>query len=123
MLEDGTKKSGRGKRTKREPQTRPLIVSAARSRVVEKLVISAPTCKELRAYVRWAANLARIAEDEAMVLTLDRAIGDLLRKDELWQSARDNEHPGAPSSLPPRPANPIPPPASGGSASNLGRAG
>ena len=74
---------------KKEPQTRPLIVSAARSRVSERLAMSAKTARELRSYVKWAAKAAGMTEDEAMVLTLDRAVTELLRKDELWQAQGD----------------------------------
>lgn len=77
---------GRGKRVRKEPQKRPLIVSAARSRVTERVAMSAVTARDLRNYVRWASKEAVIDEDEAMVLTLDRAIADLLKKDELYQS-------------------------------------
>jgi hypothetical protein len=87
MLGNGEPK-GRGKRVRREKQTRPLIVSAARSRVSERVTMSAPTARELRSYVRWAAKAARIDEDEAQVLTLDHAVTALLKRDELWQAQK-----------------------------------
>jgi hypothetical protein len=106
MLGNGEPK-GRGKRVRREKQTRPLIVSAARSRVSERVTMSAPTARELRSYVRWAAKAARIDEDEALVLTLDHAVTALLKRDELWQTQKgqetgedDDERPGATASAP-----------------------
>jgi hypothetical protein len=66
----------------------PLIISAARSRVTMEVVMSAPISRELRRYVAWAAKEARLAEDEAMALTLDRAITDLLEARRALAGAR-----------------------------------
>jgi hypothetical protein len=83
-----TEKGGKKKKTKADGQLRPLIVSAARSRVTEEVTMSAATSRDLARYVRWAAKEARLTQDEAMTLTLDRAIGDLFKRDEAWQQAR-----------------------------------
>jgi hypothetical protein len=99
----------RKKRVKREPQWQPLIVSAARTRVTMEVAMSAPMSRELRRYIKWAAKEARLTEDEAMVLTLDRAIGDLLRRDELWQAhepgdgVQPHETTASPATPPPVP--------------------
>lgn len=100
---NGTNDSnGRGKRGRRE-QTRPLIISPARSRVELNVTMSAATARELRAYVRWAANVAALEEEEAMALTLDKAIPDLLKRDALWQTQAANgfdEEPPVVTALP-----------------------
>jgi hypothetical protein len=107
--------STRVKRVRREPQTRPLIVSAARSRVTEQVLMSAPMARELRGYVRWAAKESGIEADEALVLTLDRALTDLLKKDTLWQAqkggaASPKKDEGRPSLAPARTFSPSPAP-------------
>lgn len=81
------KKMGRPKST--GVQTMPLIVSTARSRVTEKLVLSALAARDLHAYVEWASGKIGIPQDEAMILTLDRAIGEFLKKDRLWLEHRE----------------------------------
>lgn len=81
------KKVGRPKSS--TVQTMPLIVSTARSRVTEKLVMSALAARDLHAYVEWASSKIGIPEDEAMILTLDRAIGEFLKKDRLWMEYRE----------------------------------
>lgn len=78
-------------RIKSDNQVLPLIVSAARSRVREPILMSAATSRDLRRYVKWAAGQTRMSSDEVMVLTLDKAIGDLLKRDEAWQQARKQE--------------------------------
>ncbi len=81
------KKMGRPRTT--GTQTMPLIVSNARSRVTEKVVMSAIAARDLRAYVEWASSKIGIPEDEAMILTLDRALGEFLKKDRLWIEYRE----------------------------------
>jgi hypothetical protein len=85
-MPDSAPKTGRVKKKTREPQRRPLIVNAARSRVKKEITMSAATARALRDYVRWAAAEASLTEDEATILTLDKAVAELLRKDELWQA-------------------------------------
>jgi hypothetical protein len=48
-MPDNVPKTGRGKRRTREPQRRPLIVNAARSRVRREITMSAATARALRA--------------------------------------------------------------------------
>jgi enoyl reductase-like protein len=84
----GNRKMGRKKRIK-EAQIRPLIVSAARSRVSETVLMSAPAARELREYVKWAATAAMLPEDEATVLTLDRALTEFFRRDTLWKAHKE----------------------------------
>jgi hypothetical protein len=76
-------------RPKTATQTMPLIVSNARSRVTEKVAMSAVASRDLRAYVEWASSKIGIPEDEAMILTLDRALGEFLKKDRLWLEYRE----------------------------------
>jgi hypothetical protein len=76
--------STKGGRPKVREQTMPIIVASARSRVTENVVMSATAARDLRRYVEWASSKIGIPEDEAMILTLDRALGDLLKKDKLW---------------------------------------
>lgn len=84
--ETGSQKTGR---PRVPPQTMPLIVSNARSRVTEKVVMSAPTARDLRGYVEWASSKIGIPQDEAMILLLDRALGEFFKKDRLWLEYRE----------------------------------
>jgi hypothetical protein len=63
----------------------PLFMTASRSRLTEQVRMSAGTFKELQNYLGWAGEAARVSPDEAQVMTLDRAIGDYLKRDEAWQ--------------------------------------
>src|SRR6185436_13661481 len=101
--------SGRGKRVNRVEQTLPLIMSGAKSRVTEKLAMSTLTSREVRAYVRWASRTAGIPEDEAMVLTSDRAFGDFFKRDELWQKQKSEIEEEGGAEVAPAPAGPTPP--------------
>jgi hypothetical protein len=109
--------SGR-KRVNRVEQALPLIVSGAKSRTVERVAMSAQTAREARAYTKWAAKLLNMDEEEVMVLTADRAFGDLLKRDELWQKQKDQvdddqsqrTSPG-PAAPPPAARPPVAPPA------------
>lgn len=107
---------GPKKKSTKGQQVRPLIVSAARSRVTQEVAMSAATWRELMGYARWAAQAAGMTLEEATILTLDRAVGDLLRKDELWQQVRTRN--GAEVAAPaPAPA----PPPSGPALPSTGR--
>jgi len=87
MLGNGETKR-RKKSVSRVEQRLPLVMSGTRSRTQQPVMMSSTTATDLHAYVRWVSKVAHVPADEAMVLTIDRAIGDLLRRDELWQAHR-----------------------------------
>jgi hypothetical protein len=107
MTENGKKKVMR-----QAAQVRPLIVSASRSRVTQEVSMSASTSRDLMAYARWAAKEAGMTTEEAVILTVDRAVGDLLRKDDAWQKARARV--GVPAERGEGSPNPAPAPSSAG---------
>ena len=82
------KRMGRPRST--TTQTMPLIVSNARSRVTEKVVMSAIAARDLHDYIEWASSKIGIPPDEAMILTLDRALGEFFKKDRLWLEYRQH---------------------------------
>jgi hypothetical protein len=87
MVGNGESKR-RKKSVSRIEQRLPLVMSGTRSRTEQPVMMSTTTATDLLAYVRWVSKVAHVPADEAMVLTIDRAIGDLLRRDELWQAHR-----------------------------------
>ena len=84
-MSSGEGQNSRRKRIIKEGQALPLFLSAARSRVSERVVMSAVTSRELQRYLRWASAAAGLGRDEAQVMLLDRAIGDYMKRDEAWQ--------------------------------------
>jgi hypothetical protein len=89
MIGNGvTQNGGRRTRVTTEGRALPLFMSASRSRVIERVQMSAATSRELQKYLRWAAKLANLTKDEAQVMMLDRAIGEFLRKDDAWQAEK-----------------------------------
>jgi hypothetical protein len=99
------KSAGNRKKVNEGAPLRPLIVSAARSRVSETVTMSASTSRELAAYVRWASRAAGLSIGEALTMTVDRSIGDFLKRDEAWQQAKGDQGGDLVS------ASPSPPPA------------
>lgn len=87
MSQDQNVAKKRG-RPKNPAQTMPLIMGTIRSRVIEKLSMSAFMARELRRYVTWASGKIGISETDAMILTLDRCIGDFLKRDKIWQDQK-----------------------------------
>jgi hypothetical protein len=88
MAGNGETKRGRRKRVSAEGQTLPAFMSASRSRVSERVVMSAATSREMSQYLRWASELARVGRDEAQVMMLDRSLGDFMKRDEAWQAEK-----------------------------------
>jgi hypothetical protein len=78
-------------RKKKAPPGMPLIFAGARSRVEKKVPMGAATWSELRKYLEWATGKTQMTSDEALVLVMDRALGDLFRADSAWQAEKDTE--------------------------------
>jgi hypothetical protein len=104
------KSAGNRKKVNEGTQLRPLIVSAARSRVSETVTMSAATSRELAAYVRWASKAAGLSIGEALTMTVDRSIGDFLKRDEAWQQAKGEQGGDLVSAQPSPPPGPTSPP-------------
>ena len=66
----------------------PSIISGARSRVEIRVFMGAPTARELSEYVGWVTNVAKMPQEEVLILTMDKALGDFFRRDRGWQATR-----------------------------------
>ena len=71
------------------PQTLPLFLHEAHSRVRYEVIISGFMIRELRGYVEWAGRLTMMAPNEVMVRTVDRALAEYFKRDKLWRKDRD----------------------------------
>lgn len=69
----------------------PSIISSARSRVEKRVVMGAPSARELNDYVQWAADLLSMPKEEVMILTLDKALAEFFRRDGGWQAKREED--------------------------------
>ncbi len=69
-------------------QTLPLFLHQVRSRVAMRVIVSAPTERELRCYVVWARGLTLMSADEVLVRVVDQALGDYFKRDKLWRPIR-----------------------------------
>jgi hypothetical protein len=66
----------------------PLFMTASRSRVTERVAMSAPVCSEMQSYLRWAVEVSRFSPEEVQVMMLDRALTDYLKRDRAWQAEK-----------------------------------
>lgn len=64
----------------------PSIISAARSRVEKRVLMGAPTARELTEYISWVKDVAKMPHEEVMILTIDKALGEFFRRDRGWQA-------------------------------------
>ena len=80
------------KRRRRVVATRspalPLFMTASRSRLTERVSMSAPVCREMQSYIRWGVEVSRFSSEEVQVMMLDRALTDYLKKDGAWQAEK-----------------------------------
>ncbi len=74
----------------KKAQTKPLIFEHARSRVTRQVSMSAKTADDLGRYVAWAAAAAGAAEQDAMTLTMDQALGQFFQRDKLFKDLGDD---------------------------------
>ena len=63
---------------------RPLIFERVRSRVMRQVSMSAKTNKDLDRYVTWAAGQVGADKEEAVLLTIDQALGRFFGSDKLF---------------------------------------
>jgi hypothetical protein len=54
------------------------------------VVMGAPTARDLKAYVEWAATAVNMPQTEAMIVVLDQAIGEFLAGDRAWLKHRNS---------------------------------
>jgi hypothetical protein len=83
-------KNGKG-RPRKTGQTKPLIFDTIRSRVTRQLTMSAKTAQLLQNYVEWAAEYAEEAKEDAEILLLDKALGQFIERDVLFQEHLEEE--------------------------------
>ena len=69
-------------------QTMPLFFGAARGRIKEEIIMSAPTARELRSYVGWASGLLMMPDDEVLIRIVDHALTEYFKRDGAWRKAR-----------------------------------
>ena len=74
------------------PQTLPLFLHEAHSRVRFEVIISGFMIRELRGYVEWAGRLTMMAPNEVMVRTVDRALAEYFKRDKLWRKPYQASH-------------------------------
>ena len=91
-------------RPKKFQQSRPLIFQRVRSKVTTPIPMSAGTAETLKRYVAWAAGQEGADEDEALILTVDQALGEFFKRDKLFmESLEDKTNPGiSTTATPPR---------------------
>jgi hypothetical protein len=81
---------GRRRRVAKDGQALPLFMSAGRSRVSERVGMSAATSREMQRYLKWASEVTGLSWDEAQVMMLERALLDYFKKDEAWQAQKSS---------------------------------
>ena len=80
-------KTGRPKRK----HMRPLIFERVRSRVTRQVRMSAKTNKDLDLYVTWASAQVGANKEEAVLLTIDQALGRFFQRDKLFHGVLHNK--------------------------------
>jgi hypothetical protein len=94
----------------KKDQTRPLIFERVRSRVTRQVSMSAKTGEDLDRYIMWAAAAVGADEEEAMLLTMDKALTQFFQRDKLFQESVDGKKKdGSGSSAGPTAASPASP--------------
>jgi len=77
-----TRKRGR---PRKPAQQGPIIATTIRSQVTRTVTMGACTERQLSSYIEWASRELHITKQHAMTVFMDRAIGDLLNRDDVWK--------------------------------------
>jgi hypothetical protein len=82
-------------RPRKPPQEGPIIATTIRSQVTRTVTMGAYTERVFTSYIEWASRELHITKQHATTVFLDRAICDLLNRDEVWKklqrSGRDGD--------------------------------
>jgi hypothetical protein len=77
-------------KTRGRPKTdhsRPLIFQRARARVVRQIPITAKIAATLDRYVDWAALQTNADKEETLILTIEKSLEWLFKRDRLFQES------------------------------------
>jgi len=113
-METNQRKVGRPKAA---PRTGPLVLGDERARTKVTLEISERAAAELAEYTRWVEQYSGMQASEARFKTVDFALLETFRRDQVWQAKRRaSPQPRAtsPAISPPSPppaVSPVSPPA------------
>jgi hypothetical protein len=114
-MDTNQRKVGRPKAT---PRTGPLVLGDERARTKVTLEISERANAELAEYTRWVEQYSGMQASEARFKTVDFALLETFRRDQVWQAKRrasPQPRPIPPATAPAAPApalSPVSPPAS-----------